>query len=290
MSKAIRTVGLFGKYKDPSVRDTLTGLSAHLEERGVDVLLGDTTAQEIEGPRAELGAAGAQTSSIDLAIVIGGDGTMLHVARSLAARGTPLVGVNLGRLGFLTEIPADKMYADVERILDGDYTIESRMMLDVDIVENGRSVHRATAFNDVVVTKGEVARLIEIEARVDGQFVTRTRADGIIVATPTGSTAYALSAGGPILHPLLAAIVLVPICPHHLGNRPIVFEASSTIRLQPLHLTPKGAEVSIDGHVERSLTGDELIEVRRAQQVVRLVHVRGHSHYEALRYKLGWGA
>ncbi len=290
MKTGIQTVGVFGKYKDSSVRDMLGVLRAHLEKRGVKVLLGDTTAPDIEGPRAEFSRDAETGAPIDLAIVVGGDGTMLHVARSLASDSIPVVGVNLGRLGFLTEIPADQAVADLDRILGGDFKVEHRMMLQVDVRAADDTLHSATAFNDVVVSKGEVARLIEIEAYVNGEFVTRTRADGVIVATPTGSTAYALSAGGPILHPLLPAIVLVPICPHRLSNRPIVLEGSSVIRLEPLNAPPRGAHVSIDGHIEFSLSGPEHIEVRRAEQVVKLVHVPSHDHYEALRYKLGWGA
>ena len=209
-------------------------------------------------PRCARSARSA--GEIDLAIVVGGDGTLLHVARHLAASRVPIIGVNLGRLGFLADIPADAMLPEVTRILDGDYHTESRLLLAAEIMRKGKIVYAAQAFNDVIVTKGDLARMIELETYIDGEFVNDMRGDGVIIATPTGSTAYALSAGGPILHPTLPAIVLVPICPHTLSNRPIV--VGSDIGDRDRHdrpSRPAGARhVSTGRRPSRSQHGDRI--------------------------------
>ena len=226
---------------------------------------------------------------IDLAIVVGGDGTILHVARNLAQHGVPLIGVNLGRLGFLTDIPADRMYEELTSILDGDFKTEERILLEAEVVRNGKVLHSANAFNDVVVNKGQLARLIEFETWVDGEFVNSTRADGIIVATPTGSTAYALSAGGPILHPTLPAIVLVPICPHTLSDRPLAVSSNSRIEIVMTSTARQSAHVTLDGQTNFSIQDHDCVRVRRADRAVTLIHPTRRNHYEVLRAKLRWG-
>lgn len=289
MKKAIKTVGLVGKYHHRPVGDHIVRLGRFLKQRGLAVVLDAQTAELIPEPLAPTRALAQMGAEIDLAVVIGGDGTLLHVARNLAAHRVPIIGVNHGRLGFLTDIAVDRMEQEIGRILDGDYQSEQRLLLHAEIVRDGRVVHAAHAFNDVIVTKGELARLIEFETYIGGEFVHSARGDGVIVASPTGSTAYALSAGGPILHPTLAAIVLVPICPHTLSNRPIVVSSDSVIELVMSGPAESQTHVTFDGQVNYVLDDSDRIRVRRAQHTVELVHPSGRNHYDVLRAKLHWG-
>jgi NAD+ kinase len=289
MKRTIRAVGLFGKYRDPSVREPLERLARFLQGRELELRLDDHTAALLPkelAPASPIERIGAE---IDLAIVIGGDGTLLSVARHLAPHRVPLIGVNQGRLGFLTDIPTERMIEEIGRILDGDYQTESRLLLHAEIMRRGRIVHSATAFNDVIVTKGELARMIEFETFINGEFVNSTRGDGIIIATPTGSTAYAMSAGGPILHPTLPAITLVPICPHTLSYRPIVVGSDSVIQIVMTGTPDQFAHISFDGQTSERLEDGDHIYVRQAETPVELIHPAHRSHYEVLRAKLGWG-
>lgn len=289
MEKKIKTVGLFGKYQDPTVAEHILKLAEFLRQRRLNILLDEHTAEhlgKVPGPvrtRAEIG------KDIELGIVVGGDGTLLNVARDLAPHRVPIIGVNLGRLGFLTDIQADTMTTEIGKILDGDYQTESRMLLYAEIMRKGRIVHTASAFNDVVVTKGELARLIEFETYLDGEFVNSTRGDGVIVASPTGSTAYALSSGGPILTPTLEAIALVPICPHTLSNRPIVVSSDSIVEILITGVANQRAHVTFDGQSTFSLEDNDRVYVRRAETDVELIHPSGRSHFDVLRIKLHWG-
>ena len=289
MPSAFKCIGLFGKYKDPSVREALAGLTEYLRYRNIDVLLGETTAEEISDVHARRVQNGDVSEHIDLGIVIGGDGTMLHVARSLALHEVPVVGVNMGRLGFLTDIALKDMYEDIGRILDGEYSTEERIMLYVEVKRGDKVLDSYMALNDMVIGKGELERLIEIRTFVDGEFVTNARSDGVIIATPTGSTAYALSAGGPILTPQLRAMIIVPICPHTLSNRPIALQDTSVIDLTLVDVCEHCAHVSVDGQIKYHLDGDETVRVRRAARTVTLVRTLEHDHFSVLRAKLGWG-
>jgi NAD+ kinase len=289
MEKTIRTVGLFGKYLDLTVAEHILKLAEFLQQRGLNILLDEQTAEHLARKPGPVRARANIGKDIDLGIVVGGDGTLLNVARELAPHRVPIIGVNLGRLGFLTDIQADSMIAEIGKILDGDFQTESRMLLYAEIMRKGHIVHTANAFNDVVVTKGELARLIEFETYVDGEFVNSTRGDGIIVATPTGSTAYALSAGGPILTPTLEAIALVPICPHTLSNRPIVVPSDSIVEILMTGIANQRAHVTFDGQSSFSLEDHDRVYVRRAEIEVELVHPSGRSHFDVLRIKLHWG-
>jgi NAD+ kinase len=211
------------------------------------------------------------------------------VARNLAHHGVPLIGVNLGRLGFLTDVSTERMEDELGQILDGQYVIEDRLLLEAEIVRDSKVLHAANALNDVVVNKGALARLIEFETSVNGEFVNSTRADGIIVATPTGSTAYALSAGGPILHPTLPALIIVPICPHTLSDRPLAVGSDSTIEIVMTVTSQQSAHVTFDGQTNFALHDGDRVRVRRAQRPVTLIHPPRRNHYEVLRAKLGWG-
>ncbi len=284
----ISSVGLFGRYKDPDVSNTLDALRKHLENRDILVYIGDTTADNITGTRIEdSGLPVGET--IDLAVVVGGDGTMLHVARGLASYALPMIGINLGRLGFLTDLSADRMYEDMDELLRGEFTVEKRIMLQVQISNGRETLNETVALNDISLTKGNTGRMIEFDTHVNSEPLGRTRGDGVIIATPTGSTAYALSAGGPILHPLLPAIVFAPICPHTLGHRPMVLDDSSTIELEILDLAGADGNVFIDGLKQLAVSGNEVIRISRAKTVTRMVRINSHNHFTALRSKLGWG-
>jgi NAD+ kinase len=285
----IRTVGLFGKYGSRDVGDVIARLCAFSRDRGLNVLLEEATAEFMEQVCADSLPISEIGEKIDLAIVVGGDGTMLHVARNLARHGVPLIGVNLGRLGFLTDVSTERMEDELGQILDGQYVIEDRLLLEAEIVRDSKVLHAANALNDVVVNKGALARLIEFETSVNGEFVNSTRADGIIVATPTGSTAYALSAGGPILHPTLPALIIVPICPHTLSDRPLAVGSDSTIEIVMTVTSQQSAHVTFDGQTNFALHDGDRVRVRRAQRPVTLIHPPRRNHYEVLRAKLGWG-
>lgn len=284
-----RSVGLFGKYNDASVHGSIDAVRGFLEARGIAVRIGATTAEAIGGQRLPIDVSHA-ARSIDLAIVVGGDGTMLHVARTLAEFSVPLAGINLGRLGFLTDISKDKMLQDIAAIVEGHYQTETRIMLQVEITDGTTTSYTGYALNDVVLSKGDTGRLIEFNSYINNELLTCVRGDGVIIATPTGSTAYALSAGGPILHPTLHAIVLVPICPHALSHRPVVLADDSVIRIEPVDLLGVAGNVSLDGFIQARITGREQIRVQRAARAVQLIRPLGHNHYRALRAKLGWGA
>jgi len=284
----ISSVGLFGRYKDPDVSTTLDALRKHLENRDISVYIGDTTADNISGTRIEdSGLPVAET--IDLAVVVGGDGTMLHVARSLASYALPMIGINLGRLGFLTDLSADRMHEGLDELLRGEFTVEERIMLQVQISNGTDNLNESIALNDVTLSKGNTGRMIEFDTHVNSEPLGRTRGDGVIISTPTGSTAYALSAGGPILHPLLPAIVFAPICPHTLGHRPMVLDDSSIIELEILDLAGADGNVFIDGLKKLAVSGNEIIRISRAETVTRMVRINSHNHFTALRSKLGWG-
>lgn len=284
-----KTIGVFGKYRDASVEEPLKDLTKHLENKGIEVKIGHTTAAEITRDLPQERIDDDLCASIDLAIVIGGDGTLLHVARNMALSKVPVVGVNRGRLGFLTDIPQTEMLSQIDAILDGEYSIEQRMMLDVKVTRDKEVLYQQIALNDVVIGKHALERLISWQAHVNGQFVTSARSDGVIFATPTGSTAYALSAGGAIMHPGIGVISLVPISPHTLSNRPITLPGDASIELTIKNRTEHSAHVSCDGLIGFKLLGDETVEVTRSNHEVQLVHTENYNYFAMLRAKLGWG-
>ena len=282
------SAGIFGRYQDADVQATLSTLQRHLEACDLEVYLGDTTASNIPGRRIE-DSGKPLSDTIDLGIVIGGDGTMLHAARSLAPVGLPLIGINLGRLGYLTDIPAGQMTQLIDELLAGQFTIEERIMLQVEVFADDQLTEHGVALNDVALVKGETGRMIEFETYVNGESVGRTRGDGMILSTPTGSTAYALSVGGPILHPLLPAILFAPVCPHSLGQRPLVLDDSSHIKIDIVDLAGACANVFVDGIHRIAVAETDFLTVRRADIATRMIRINSHNHYTALRSKLGWG-
>lgn len=288
MKNDIRTVALIGKPRDPLAAEHIVRLGEYLRTRGLSVTIEASCAALVREGFAPARTLAAIGQHVDLAVVIGGDGTLLNAARHLAPHEVPIVGVNLGRLGFLVDIAPDAMLEEIGRILDGDRQIERRLLLAAEVMRKGKIVHGARALNDVVVGKGELARMIEFDTFIGGEFVNRTRGDGIVIASPTGSTAYALSASGPIMLPSVPALALVPICPHTLSDRPIVVPSTSTLEIVMTD-AQQNAYVTFDGQSTFSLQEQDRIYVRRAEHEVELVHPSSRSHFEVLRIKLGWG-
>ena len=289
MNPTFKTIALFGKHKNPEIVPSLLRLGQYLQNRKLEVVLDQLTASRVaqkEYPGLTMEEIGARAS---LAIVLGGDGTMLNIARMLAPFDVPLVGINQGRIGFLTDLSIDTMLETLGAILDGRHVTERRMLLQTEVLRgaaSAASVFNAPAFNDVVVHRGIQGSMIEFEVRIDGQYVYSLRCDGLIVATPTGSTAYALSAGGPILHPGFDSIALVPVSPHTLSNRPIVVGPDAVVEIL-MHRTAD-ARVHADSHSHFDLQEHDRIIVRRSPHAVRLLHPADHSYYRMLREKLGW--
>jgi NAD+ kinase len=289
MKRAFKTVGLFGKYQDQAVGAAVVQLGRFLKSRGLDVLVDDNTARILSAAVGESMPLARLGEKIDLAMVIGGDGTLLHVARNLADFDVPIIGINQGRLGFLTDIALVAMEHEVGQILDGENEIEHRLLLSAEVLRHGNAVHTGRALNDVIVGKGESGRLIEYETYIGGEFVNSARGDGVIVTTPTGSTAYAMSAGGPIMHPALEAVALVPICPHTLSNRPIVVSSDCVIEIALLGSGDGRPQVTFDGQFNVTLQDGDRVKIRRDQRRVQLLHPARRNHYDILRAKLHWG-
>lgn len=285
MHSPFKTIALIGKHKNPDIVAPLLSLGQHLENRNLKVLLDSLTATTMAEakypamPMEEIGGCA------DLAIVLGGDGTMLNIARKLAPFDVPLVGINQGRLGFLTDLSLDTMLETLDSMLDGQYVTERRMLLCVEVARD-ELAYSALALNDVAVNRGVGGNMIEFEVRINGEYVYSLRSDGLIVATPTGSTAYALSAGGPILHPSLDLIALVPVSPHTLSNRPIVVGPDAIVEIL-MHRTAV-ARVHSDSHSHFDLQENDKVVVRRSPHTVTLLHASNHSYYRMLREKLGW--
>ncbi len=282
----IEKVGLFGKFNDPSIGGTVAEIRELLEKNRLKVLLGGTTAAAIEGERMD--PQQPLAGLIDLAIVVGGDGTLLSAARNLAEHGIPAIGVNLGRLGFLADIALHDLESSLGAILRGEYHTEQRTLLDTRVSRAGEIIHRGKSLNDAVISKGNTGRLIEFEIRVNGQFLSHIRSDGVILATPTGSTAYSLSAGGPIIYPTLPVFSLSPICPHTLSNRPIVLDHNARIELTSMVFAETHANLALDGVIICQLRGDETVCVTKAAESLPMIRINRHNHFETLRSKLGW--
>ena len=302
-----QTIGIIGKSGDPErVTPTLERLVRHLGQRGRTVLC-DATSTALLGRPAALAHSGEDLGRrCDLAVVIGGDGTLLGAARTLAAFNVPLVGINLGRLGFLADVSPEQIEGGLDRILDGAYAEEARCLLSARLAAGGPPDAQTVsvtagpsaqiteqepllALNDVVIHKWNTARVIEFETYIDGTFVNAQRSDGIIISTPTGSTAYALSGGGPLVHPSLDVIVLVSICPHTLSNRPLVVPGDSRIEIRIAGLDQGHVHVTCDGQTNQASGPRARVLVRKAPKPARLLHPEGHDHYAILRAKLGWG-
>jgi len=287
---APRTIALVGKYHSMEIAESLRQLAEYLHERGVSVFIERETSEHI-GRQVDLSRwvtcgfndIGAHA---DLAIVLGGDGTMLNAARRLARYCVPLVGVNQGRLGFMTDIARDDLLSCMDDLLDGRFHPEYRMLLSAEILRDGREIGANMALNDVVLNKGAIGRMMEFELFINGEFIYDLRADGIIVSTPTGSTAYSLSAGGPILHPTLTGIALVPLYPHALTNRPVIVNDQADIEVRIIHADD--SRVHFDGQVTLDLEPGDSVRLRRSEHTIRFLHPPGYRYFAMLRQKLQW--
>ena len=279
-------VAIIGKYQMPGSRHAVEELAHFLHDEGCEVSIEADTA-------LNTGLTGYTTLDLagigrhcDLALVIGGDGTMLGIGRQLARYGVPVIGINQGRLGFITDQPFESFRERLSAMLRGEYEEESRAMIAATVWRDGQCVFEATALNDVVVNRSGVASMIELRVEVDGHFVANQRADGLIIATPTGSTAYALSAGGPMLHPAIEGWVMVPIAPHTLSNRPVVLSSHSEIAVEIV--AGKETSANFDMQTLTSLLHGDRVVVRRSPHALRLLHPVGWSYFDTLRKKLHW--
>ncbi|NJM13008.1 MAG: NAD(+) kinase [Synechococcaceae cyanobacterium SM1_2_3] len=283
------TIGLIGKFGDPNVADTLNQIALHLRQRQVRVMVDESSARLIPDNGLEIASRAMIGEQCDLAIVMGGDGTMLNAARSLVDYEVPILGVNLGRLGFLADVSPSEIPHSLDAVLNGHFREARRSLLHAQVVRADRVTGEADALNDVVVHKREVARMIEVDAFLDGRFLNTYRADGLIISTPTGSTAYALAGGGPIIHPGLEAVVLVPICPHTLSHRPIVVKADSVIEVVLNAANTTQTQITCDGQVSLAIEPGDRIVIRKKDRKARLLHPINHDYFKLLRAKLSWG-
>ena len=283
------TIGLIGKFGDPNVAGALNQIAAHLLQRQLRVLLDESSAQLIPDSGLEVASRAAIGEQCDLVVVMGGDGTMLNAARSLVDYDMPILGVNLGRLGFLADVSPSEIPHRLDGVLNGQFREARRLLLYAQVMRDGCMVGEADALNDVVIHKRDVARMIDVETFLDGRFLNTYRADGLIISTPTGSTAYALAGGGPIIYPGLEAVVLVPICPHTLTHRPIVVGADNVIEVVLNAANTINTQVTCDGQVSLPLERGDQIVIRTKERKVRLIHPINHDYFKLLRAKLRWG-
>ncbi len=287
MAFPVRTCALVGRFSDMRVAESVGALLPHLAAAGVTVLVSEDARLTSSGvarvPEAQFGPRA------DLVIAVGGDGTLLYAARLVARHGVPLLGVNRGRVGFLTDVMPQDMLASVALALQGALEADERPLLEARLKQSDGQVAHALALNDVVMQKHDTGRTLDFETRINGQFVNSHGGDGIIVATGTGSTAYALSCGGPIVDPHLPALVIAPICPHTLSDRPIVVSSQSVIEIALAARTDTQAHVICDGAMLGDFTTGARLEVRTARERVTLLHPPGHEYFGLLRSKLHWG-
>ncbi len=284
-----QTVGVIGKLNDARVAPTLRAVCRHLARRGCEVLIEKASAAAVRGSGARPVSRDALARRSDLAVVVGGDGTLLSAGRTLAAAGVPILGINAGRLGFMVDVaPADARSA-LDEVLKGRYLREPRLMLSAVIHRGRRRRGPILAINDIVIRNQAAVRMLEFETWLDDEFISLHRADGLIVATPTGSTAYALSGGGPVLHPGLEALTVVPICPHTFSDRPIVIGTDRAVRL--VLTGPRGtrAMCTADGQHDETVSAGDQVEITRAGAVLELVHPKNYRYFNILRNKLHWG-
>ena len=281
-----KSIGILTKPKFPEIKSTLQDVIAWLRARNINVILATTSA-------ALLGEQGGVqktqlASKADVLLVLGGDGTMLNAARLAGERSIPILGVNLGGLGFLTEVRLENLYPSLERVFANDFVLDERLMLQTHVHRHGETVARGVVLNDVVISKGTLARMIELRISIQGQFVTNLRGDGVIVTTPTGSTAYSLSAGGPIINPAVQSLMVTPICPHTLTHRPLIVPATAEIEVT---LTSKddGAMATLDGQVGVAMIQGDTVEIKISECRTRLIRFPESSYYDVLREKLKWG-
>lgn len=282
----MKTIGILTKPKFPDITHILKDLVSWLRARQKDVVLDGQTAALIGEHAAYQKTQIASLS--DMVLVLGGDGTMLNAARLVEERAVPILGVNMGGLGFLTEVSLDQLYPTLEKVFAQEFYVEQRLMLRAQIHRHGEHVAKATVLNDVVISKGTLARMIEIQISIDGRFVTSLRGDGLIISTPTGSTAYSLSAGGPIINPSVQALILTPICPHTLTHRPLLIPNSAALEVT-LTSKDEGAMATFDGQVGVAITQGDTVVIGASEHRTHLIRFPDRTYYDVLRRKLKWG-
>jgi len=281
-------VGIIVKPVREAVGKTAEQVNTFLLEKGCTVYLDASTDGIIEQNAGEMVSREQIGERCELVIVIGGDGTFLNAARSLAISDVSLVGINIGRLGFLVDVPPDDINTSLEQIFAGEFSKEERFLLNAEVHRDHEVIFSADALNDVVVHIRDVARMMEFETRINGSFVNHQRADGLIISTPTGSTAYALSSGGPLLHPSLNVMVLVPISPHTLSDRPIVIDSDAEVDVLIYETKQATAQITCDGHTSYDVIVGDHVKVKRQSYLITLLHPPGHDHFHTLREKLHW--
>ena len=282
-------IGLIGRLGSAQVVETLKQLKSFLANKGYTVILDSETGSALPGHSLQESSKSMMGEICDLVIVVGGDGCMLGAARALAKSNVPVLGINRGHLGFLTDISPDNFESKVNEVLSGKYISEKRFLIDGFVDRNGVTVETGSALNDIVLHRGKSVRMIEFELYIDGHFVYSQRSDGLIISTPTGSTAYSLSGGGPIMHPKLDAVVLVPMFPHTLSSRPIVVDGKSEIKIVIGPNNELYPQVSFDGQNNTTLSPGDAFYVRKKIHRLHLIHPENHDFYDTCRSKLGWG-
>ena len=281
-------IGIISKPDDPAIAATVQSLYQYLRNQSLEICVDQVSVSFLASESVKASSLDDIAANSELAIVVGGDGTILHAAHNLIEKEIPLLGINLGRLGFLAEISPNEIEKQLGLILNGNYIEERRVILQASLNRDGKSIASCCAINDVVVHAKQMVRMIELESRVNNKHVNTLRADGYIVATPTGSTAYALSGGGPILHPSIDAIVLVPICPHTLSNRPIVVDANSKIEILLPEENRHTALASIDGQIDMDFIPGDTIVIEKSKYALRLIQPKHYDYFDVLREKLRW--
>ena len=289
MAPKFKTICLLGKLSDPAVTAILEAVLELLRARKLHIIAPQGTAELVNAADIEVCPESALCGRADLALIVGGDGTMLNAARLFAPHAVPMVGINAGRLGFLADIPHNQVEQSLNDVLSGKFSEEKRFLLAGRVERGGKTIDTGAALNDVVLQKRDGGRMIEFESLVNGNYVCAHRADGIVVASPTGSTAYALSAGGPILQPVLDAIALVPICPHTLSDRPIVIDGDSEVTLVLKGSALTRGQVVFDGQQTVDLEVGDRLHVKRGSECITLLHPSDHDYFKILRNKLHWG-
>ena len=282
----IKTVGIYAKKNHPEAPKLAQDVCDRLQQRGIAFVLEPWLGQILEC--ATVVPKEAIPQQVDLIIVLGGDGTLISVARQVNGLQVPILGVNLGSLGFLTEITQHELPSMLEAVLAGDYSVTDRMMLDVEVLRRGKLVEKHTLLNDVVINKGSLARIIDMETWVDGDYLTTFKADGLIISSPTGSTGYNLAAGGPIIYPGINSLVITPICPHMLTNRPLIVPSTSTVAID-ISFADDVVYFTGDGQIGANLEPGDRVEVCQSAARTHLIKSPSRDYYEILRTKLSWG-
>ncbi len=287
LGKSFQTIGIISRPRRSNLSVVAPPLLKWLEERGVQALYDEETAGSLTG--STKGKTRQQVADASqLLLVLGGDGTLLAAARLAAPRGIPILPINMGSLGFLTSFTLDELYPALEDALGGRFSVSERVMLYVELERGGKVIETQRVLNEAVVNKGALARMIELELSIDGDFVCRYRADGLIVASPTGSTAYSLSAGGPIVHPGVESFIITPICAHMLSDRPLVVRDSSSIQMK-LSGNTESVFLTLDGQRGIPLQATDIVRISRSKELLKLIQPPRKSYFEILRNKLKWG-